>query len=55
MTEQEKNIIAVIRSKQDPEHAAKVALEAIEALVKKRALHEAPVPLNPQKHLEKHQ
>ena len=36
MTAQERTLIALIRSKQDPEHAAKIALQSIEALSKKR-------------------
>ena len=44
MTAQERTLIALIRSKQDPEHAAKIALQSIEALSKKRPPREKRVP-----------
>lgn len=36
MTEQERTLIHLIRSKEDPEYAAKVALQAIAKLSKKQ-------------------
>ena len=44
MTAQERTLIALIRSKQDPEHAAKIALQSIEALSKKRPPREKRAP-----------